>query len=44
MVGLIDGENGAYRLSYMLYPYFHIVQAMSKNIISLDEILKNKEK
>lgn len=32
-------SDGIYRLSYMLYPYFHIIQSFAKNIISLEEIL-----
>lgn len=37
-------SNGIYRLSYMLYPYFHIIQSFAKNIISLEEILTDNLK
>lgn len=43
MIGVDDGEDGVYRLSYMLYPHFHIIQSFSKDIISLDEILTNMQ-
>lgn len=37
-------SDGIYRLSYMLYPYFHIIQSFAKNIISLEEILTDNLK
>ena len=43
LIGAFDDGNAVYRLSYMLYPYFHIIQTTSKDVISLDEILNQKE-
>lgn len=44
IAGVSGDDDGIYRLSYMLYPYFHIVQSKSKDIISLDKILKSLDK
>lgn len=39
MIQTTEANDGIYRLSYMLYPYFHIVQSFTKNIIFLEELL-----
>ena len=41
MIQTSEANDGIYRLSYMLYPYFHIVQSFTKNIIFLEELLTN---
>lgn len=38
MIQTTEANDGIYRLSYMLYPYFHIVQSFTKNIIFLEEL------
>lgn len=41
MIQTSEANDGIYRLSYMLYPYFHIVQSFTKDIIFLEELLTN---